>query len=706
MSKQNRPLISVGIIFKNEIRCLERCLKSLQPLREAVPCEVVLADTGSIDGSRFVAQRYGDIVFDFPWVNDFSAARNAVMDRCSGRWYLSIDADEWLDGDIAELTALLRQGEKSKATAYQVKIRNYVTYTVNDEYAESYGLRLLWMDTGLRFQGPIHEIWPIKDAPALRHTLLHHDGYANSDSAAGKAKRARNLALLNEELERDPENLKLLLQCIESSRGMPECMEYIRRAEPLVEAEKPGWNVLGPSIFRHAVLECDERELPGLNDWIARSEERFPDSFFTRLDVNYTALRHCWKDERFGECVRRGQAYLEAMADLREGRGDQTAQSCSTIIMSSPRWAVQVKVLMASACIRENDPEQAWELLRDLDGRKLNDAQAGSMTLTLRQIHTRTQLDTSRRLVSFYEQICCPEPDEAQAEARKRAFLQEAFSVFPAEYRDYEAGLPHILRPGYTLFLPLAGVCEIGTAAAVLNTDSRAEMEHLLDSVADWSALPAGALAHAFQAGVAPSSLCLEEMDALAGRLARTKEGIVQAAIRGGAGELPSDISGLTWARALVLAAVRTCGWQDEEEGMKLCRAFSRVMAAFLPRYYGAETLEHIRVLSPYFRFGWYCVQAFEALDSGDAADYVRLLRTGLELCEEAKPVVEFLTAHTPQLQTAQASGELLALAEKVRTLLAAYAPNDPAVLVIKQSPAYQRVAHLIEGADGGGLPS
>lgn len=139
---------------------------------------------------------------------------------------------------------------------------------------------------------------------------------------------------------------------------------------------------------------------------------------------------------------------------------------------------------------------------------------------------------------------------------------------------------------------------------------------------------------------------------------------------------------------------------------MKLCRAFSRVMAAFLPRYYGAEALENIRVLSPYFRFGWYCVQAFEALDSGDTAGYVRLLRTGLELCEEAKPMVEFLTTHTPQLQGTQANGELLTLAEKVRTLLAAYAPDDPAVLALKQSPAYQKVAHLIEGADVGGLPS
>lgn len=72
--KKERPLLSVGIIFKNEIRCLERCLKSIQPLRERLSVELVMADTGSTDGSRAVAARYADILFDFPWVDDFAAA--------------------------------------------------------------------------------------------------------------------------------------------------------------------------------------------------------------------------------------------------------------------------------------------------------------------------------------------------------------------------------------------------------------------------------------------------------------------------------------------------------------------------------------------------------------------------------------------------------------------------------------------------------
>ena len=68
--------------------------------------------------------------------------------------------------------------------------------------------------------------------------------------------------------------------------------------------------------------------------------------------------------------------------------------------------------------------------------------------------------------------------------------------------------------------------------------------------------------------------------------------------------------------------------------------------------------------------------------------------------------MLEFLTEHTPQLGPS-ASQELLALAGQVRTLLAAYDPEDPAVAALKQSPVYQKVAHLIEGLEApvaGGL--
>jgi glycosyltransferase involved in cell wall biosynthesis len=59
-----KPLLSIGMIVKNEERCLEKCLKALEPLRQALPCEIIIADTGSVDRTKVIANKYADIVFE------------------------------------------------------------------------------------------------------------------------------------------------------------------------------------------------------------------------------------------------------------------------------------------------------------------------------------------------------------------------------------------------------------------------------------------------------------------------------------------------------------------------------------------------------------------------------------------------------------------------------------------------------------------
>ena len=143
--------------------------------------------------------------------------------------------------------------------------------------------------------------------------------------------------------------------------------------------------------------------------------------------------------------------------------------------------------------------------------------------------------------------------------------------------------------------------------------------------------------------------------------------------------------------------------WGDNEnapECLALKASIARkVEEAYLPLCYAQEALtgENLFLLPPLHRFGVYCVQAFRALDAGDAAGYLRLLREGLTICESAKAMVEFLAENTEALKNP--SEELNAMAEQIRTMLERFSPNDPAVAALKQSEAYQRVAHLIEGA-------
>lgn len=706
----SEPVLSIGLIFKNEIRCLERCLQSLEPLRQAVPCEVVMADTGSEDGSRAVAEKYADIIIDFPWVNDFSAARNAVMDRASGEWYLSIDADEWLDEDISELTDFLLGSRGKACSAADIVVRSYTTHELAGYYIDGLLNRLVRMSTGIRYQGAIHESWiPPRDQKLvkadLKHTILHHDGYVGLRDEAGKPKRERNRAILQAELTKKPEDLRLLMSYIDCSRGEADAAEYIRRAAALVEEKKASWQQFGPPIFRYAVFHAHENHLPELWDWIDRAAEWFPDSFFTTVDVAYAAFIECWARGDYSGSRRWGDMFTNAFEDMTAGRGDQNGLLYGTLLMGAPRWAVGVRILTASANLKEGDPERARKLLEDLDGAQLEPAHAGNLAVVLREFHSVTDWDTAPLLERLYGELCRPEPSPEQAEERRTAFLQMASVAFDPAQQERERQNEQFRRLSYTAFLPLADRCEIGLAAAVLESGSAEEAAALLAKVEKWEEFPALALSNALERGVRfplpERPMKLEELDDLAQRLSQQDQRLeLELALS------PSeeDLYSMTWAWSLALAAVRTYDWAaedaDAEQGMELARTFARVEWDFLHRFYMPSVLceENIGLLPSLHRFGWYCGQAFNILETGDAAGYVRLLRAGLALCEGMKDMAGFLVEHTGEVQAAMAPPpELVELANQVRAIMARYDPNDPAVAALKQSEAYQKVAYLLE---------
>ena len=64
--------ISLCMIVKNESDVLGRCLDSAADLVD----EIVIVDTGSTDNTKEIASKYTNQIFDFPWRDDFAAARN------------------------------------------------------------------------------------------------------------------------------------------------------------------------------------------------------------------------------------------------------------------------------------------------------------------------------------------------------------------------------------------------------------------------------------------------------------------------------------------------------------------------------------------------------------------------------------------------------------------------------------------------------
>ena len=93
------PTISVCMIVKNEEKRLAACLESLLPIAD----EIIIADTGSTDGTKELARRYTDKIYDFKWIDDFAAARNFVVGKAKMDYIYTADADEVIDQRNIEL---------------------------------------------------------------------------------------------------------------------------------------------------------------------------------------------------------------------------------------------------------------------------------------------------------------------------------------------------------------------------------------------------------------------------------------------------------------------------------------------------------------------------------------------------------------------------------------------------------------------------
>lgn len=94
--------LSVVIITFNEEANIGRTLASVQPLVADGKGEIIIVDSGSADRTVEIAKSFGAKVFVEEW-KGFAAQKNSAIDKASGDWILSLDADEELERDLAVL---------------------------------------------------------------------------------------------------------------------------------------------------------------------------------------------------------------------------------------------------------------------------------------------------------------------------------------------------------------------------------------------------------------------------------------------------------------------------------------------------------------------------------------------------------------------------------------------------------------------------
>ncbi len=197
---------SLNMIVKDEAASIAAALDSVDALMD----EIVVCDTGSEDGTREIAMLYGATVLSVPWHDDFSAARNEAIKASTREWIFWMDADDRLGRESrGDLAALISEGKPQAAAFCIVNEQNGAAG------ARFMQVRLFPRQEGLYFERRIHEQImfsarrcnvPFTRYPAIK--IIHH-GY--NDPSVQKRKAARNVRLIELELEDHPRDAALRL---------------------------------------------------------------------------------------------------------------------------------------------------------------------------------------------------------------------------------------------------------------------------------------------------------------------------------------------------------------------------------------------------------------------------------------------------------------------------------------------------------------
>jgi glycosyltransferase involved in cell wall biosynthesis/tetratricopeptide (TPR) repeat protein len=238
--------VSLTMIVKNEETNIGTALASAAGLFD----EIVVVDTGSTDRTQEIAREFGARVFDFVWVDDFAAARNAALARAKGDYAFWLDADDVIDPPEREklgaLLEMLRAHETKRTSgrynwpyeqaAHVIRCSCDPDHNGNGGQTVVDHIRLFPLREDIRWIYRVHE----QILPALRRAnipvqwtdiTVRHTGY--TDPALRERKLQRDCGILEAEraeLPEDPFVLFNLGSIAVERQDWPSALEHLRQS--------------------------------------------------------------------------------------------------------------------------------------------------------------------------------------------------------------------------------------------------------------------------------------------------------------------------------------------------------------------------------------------------------------------------------------------------------------------------------------------
>ncbi len=252
--------LSVCLLTRDEVGNIERVLRSV----EGVADEVIIADTGSTDGTVRRARELGATVVPHVWSEDFSSGRNAALAAASCDWVLWLNPDEELTPESGPLIRSLIDKDSSADAdifGHRALVRTIARVERLDQFAEMLDLRLFRRRPDLRYEGRVHPGFPVSLGEAVSR-----DGQRVADSEIvilvhaylsnlSQAKLRWAARLLEKELRDRPGRLHYLIEygrtliALDDPKGHEVMSEAAQQLVPALNEATP------PSSDAQRVLE-------------------------------------------------------------------------------------------------------------------------------------------------------------------------------------------------------------------------------------------------------------------------------------------------------------------------------------------------------------------------------------------------------------------------------------------------------------------
>ncbi|MGZ5044665.1 MAG: glycosyltransferase family 2 protein [Methylobacter sp.] len=173
-------MLSVIVITKNEAGHIARCLESV-----SWADEIIVLDSGSTDDTVSICRRYTDKVYQTDWPG-FGIQKQRAVDKATGDWILSIDADEVVTLELrAEIEKALQQ---EHYRGYEIpRLSSYCGRQMrHGGWWPDHVLRLFRRDCGQFTDSAVHERIVVQGRTGRLTTPLLHDAFVSLDEVLHK----------------------------------------------------------------------------------------------------------------------------------------------------------------------------------------------------------------------------------------------------------------------------------------------------------------------------------------------------------------------------------------------------------------------------------------------------------------------------------------------------------------------------------------